>query len=144
MKVVIQRSKESTVEVNDIVVGSINYGMVILVGFTYLDTKKNVNQMIEKILKLRIFDDLNGVMNKNILEINGEILSISQFTLYASLKKGNRPSYLDAMNANDANILYNYFNNELSKQVKISKGVFKADMNVNINNDGPITIILEN
>lgn len=144
MKVIVQRSKESSVSVEGNIVGKIKYGYVLLVGFTHDDTKEKINKMIDKILKLRLFNDENEVMNKSIIDIKGEILSISQFTLYADCKKGNRPSYINAMKSNEASLLYEYFNNELEKYIKVEKGIFGSDMLVSIENDGPITINLDN
>lgn len=143
MRVVIQRSLKSSVEVNNKTVGSIDFGLVVLVGFTDNDTIKDIEYIVRKIINLRIFDDENHVMNKSLIDVNGSILSISQFTLYADTKKGNRPSYVKAMKSIDANKLYNIFNEKLSEYVKVEKGIFGADMKVNIQNDGPITIIIE-
>ena len=144
MKVIVQRSKNSSVKVNNKIVGEIDFGLVILVGFTKEDNLDKINQMVNKIINLRIFNDENGIMNKNILDIEGKILSISQFTLYANTKKGNRPSYVDALNKEEAIILYDKFNEELRKYLKVETGIFHTDMEVNIINDGPVTIILEN
>ena len=100
--------------------------------------------MVNKIINLRIFDDENGIMNKSLLDIEGQILSISQFTLYANSQKGNRPSYTKALNSKEANILYNYFNNKIKeKNIKIETGIFQKDMQLTLTNDGPVTIILE-
>ncbi|MDO5003541.1 MAG: D-aminoacyl-tRNA deacylase [bacterium] len=143
MRVLVQRSKSSSVLVDDKVVGKIDFGYVLLVGFTDTDTKEKIDKMVRKILHLRIFDDNNGVMNESILDHNGSILLVSQFTLYADAKKGNRPSYIKALNSEDAIKLYDYFNQELGKYIKVETGVFGADMQVNITNDGPITILLE-
>ena len=143
MRVLVQRSKESSVIVNNKVVGSIPKGMVILVGFTHTDNEVNINKMISKILNLRIFDDEQGVMNKNILDYGGNILSISQFTLYANAKKGNRPSYFEALDYSKAEVLYNLFNTKLQEHLNIATGIFGADMEVHITNDGPVTIMLE-
>ncbi len=143
MKVVVQRSKISSVTINNKVVGKIDKGLVLLVGFTEGDNELIIDQMINKIIKLRIFNDENNVMNKSILEINGSVLSISQFTLYADTKKGNRPSYIKALNGNEATNLYDIFNMKLSEFIKVEKGIFGADMLVSINNDGPVTILLE-
>lgn len=143
MRVIIQRSKESFVEVDNKVTGKINSGMVILVGFTQDDNEAVIDKMINKILKLRIFDDDNGIMNLDIKEINGEILSISQFTLYANTKKGNRPSYIEALNGEEAIKLYDLFNKKLSELVHVETGIFGADMDVHIRNDGPVTIMME-
>lgn len=143
MRVVVQRSLESKVEVDSKIVGKINKGLVLLVGFTHNDSISDIEYMIKKILGLRIFDDETGVMNKSIIDTNGEILSISQFTLYANTKKGNRPSYVDALGSLEASKLYDKFNELLSKEIKVETGIFGSDMKVSITNDGPITIILE-
>ena len=143
MKVVVQRSKYSKVEVDGKLINAINSGLVLLIGFTQTDTEKEIVTMARKIANLRIFDDENGVMNKSILDVGGEILSISQFTLYGDATKGNRPSYIKALNGKEAIKLYELFNKELSKYVETKPGIFGADMQVSIHNDGPITIILE-
>lgn len=143
MKVLVQRSKKSSVSVNKKIVGQIDSGLVLLVGFTKKDTNQDVSKMVKKVLNLRIFNDCSGVMNKSVLDIEGSILSISQFTLYANTTKGNRPSYLDALESEKAEMLYNLFNNELKKHVNLETGIFGSDMEVNIINDGPVTIMLE-
>ena len=143
MRILVQRSKKSSVEVNKEVVGRIDKGLVLFVGFTEGDTSKEIDYMIKKVLNLRIFDDEDGVMNKSILDTGGSILSISQFTLYADTKKGNRPSYIKALNGEKAVKLYNEFNEKLSDYIHVETGIFGADMKVNILNDGPITILLE-
>ena len=143
MKVVAQRSKKSSVSINNKIVGKIDKGLVILVGFTDGDSLKDIDYIVKKIVNLRIFDDDNGVMNKSIKDVGGSILSISQFTLYAETKKGNRPSYIKAMNGNDATKLYDIFNDKLREHVNVETGVFGADMMVSISNDGPVTIIIE-
>ncbi len=143
MKVIVQRSLKSSVSVNKKQVGSINNGLVILVGFTTTDTSSDIDYIVKKIINLRIFDDEYGIMNKSILDINGSILSISQFTLYADTQKGNRPSYIKAMKSEEASKLYDEFNNKLKEYVHVETGIFGEDMKVNITNDGPITIILE-
>lgn len=143
MRVIIQRSKDSYVEVDNKVTGKINSGMVILVGFTSGDNEQIIDKMINKILKLRIFDDQDGVMNLDIREVQGEILSISQFTLYANTKKGNRPSYVEALNGNEATKLYDLFNKKLSEYIHVETGIFGAEMDVHIRNDGPVTIAVE-
>lgn len=143
MRVLIQRSKESRVCVKGEVISSISSGLVVFVGFTEGDTFEDITYMVKKILNLRIFDDEKGIMNKSILEVGGEILSVSQFTLYADIKKGNRPSYIRAMNGASAIKLYDAFNEELSKYIGVQTGIFGADMQVNILNDGPITIWLD-
>ena len=143
MKVVVQRSKYSKVEVNNKLINEISSGMVILVGFTEGDDDAKILKMVKKIVNLRIFDDENGVMNKAILDVEGKILSISQFTLYGDTSKGNRPSYVKALNGNLAIKLYEKFNEELNKYVQTLSGIFGADMQVSILNDGPVTIVME-
>lgn len=143
MKVVVQRSNKAKVLVDNKVVGQIDKGMMLLVGFTNNDTEKEIDYMVNKIINLRIFDDENGVMNKNILDYGGSILSISQFTLYADSRKGNRPSYINALKGEEAVKLYDLFNKKLSEKIKVETGIFGAEMKVDFINDGPITIILE-
>ncbi len=143
MRVLVQRSKESSVKVDGKIVGQIKCGLVIFVGFTAGDNIDNMTKMVNKVLNLRIFDDDAGVMNKSLLDVGGEILSISQFTLYADPTKGNRPSYVKALNGQEAIILYQKFNELLQEKVSVATGIFGADMEVNIINDGPITIALE-
>lgn len=143
MKVVVQRSNYSSVEVENKIVGSIEKGLVILVGFTINDNIKDIEYLVDKIVNLRIFDDENGIMNKSILDINGSILSISQFTLYADTLKGRRPSYVNALKSSEALPLYNLFNEKLREKVQVETGIFGSDMKVSITNDGPVTIIME-
>lgn len=144
MKVLVQRSLASSVSINNKIVGKIDKGLVLFVGFTYEDNEEIIDKMVKKVINLRIFDDENGVMNKSLLDTNGSILSISQFTLYANTKKGNRPSYIEALNGNLASPLYDLFNKKLKEQgIIVETGVFGADMKVSITNDGPVTIILE-
>ena len=144
MKLIVQRSKESEVLVNKKVVGKIKFGLVVLVGFTHTDTFNDIKNLTKKLVNLRIFDDENHIMNKSLLDINGSVLSVSQFTLYANTKKGNRPSYIDSMKATEAKKMYELFNDELKKyNIDVQTGIFQADMIVNIINDGPVTIILE-
>lgn len=143
MRVIVQRVKNANVKVEDKIVGEIDNGYMLLVGFTYGDTLDNIKEMVKKIINLRIMDDEEGVMNKNILDVNGSILSVSQFTLYADTKKGNRPSYVKALPGEEANKLYEMFNEELRKYLKVETGVFGAEMQVSIVNDGPVTITLE-
>ena len=143
MRVLVQRSGKSSVVVDKKTIGAIDKGLVILVGFTEGDTIDNIKYLVNKVVNLRIFDDENGVMNKSILDCGGDILSISQFTLYADTKKGNRPSYINALGGEKAEPLYELFNEELRKFVKVETGKFGAEMTVNITNDGPITIRLE-
>lgn len=143
MRIVVQRSKEASVSVDNKVVGKIDHGMVILVGFTYNDTIEDIDYMINKVINLRIYDDEEGVMNKSILDVGGSILSISQFTLYADATKGRRPSYQDALKGEEAIKLYDEFNKRLSEYIHVEKGIFGADMKVSLLNDGPVTILLE-
>lgn len=143
MKVLVQRSLNSSVLVANKEVGSIEYGIVIFVGFTYNDSENTIDHMVKKILNLRIFDDDDGIMNKSLLDVKGSILSISQFTLYADTKKGNRPSYMNALKSEKAKPLYDLFNKKMRQYVNVETGIFGADMKVNIVNDGPITIMLE-
>ncbi len=144
MKVVVQRVQNANVTVRDKKVGEINKGLLLLVGFTQNETQENIDWMVKKITNLRIFDDQDGIMNISIKDIKGEILSVSQFTLYADSKKGNRPSYIKALNGEEAIILYNKFNKKLKETgLKVEEGIFGEDMLVSLTNDGPITIILE-
>lgn len=144
MKVLVQRVLSSSVEVDNKIVGQINKGLMLLVGFTDSDTDKEIDYMVDKIINLRIFDDENGVMNKSLIDINGSILSISQFTLYADTRKGRRPSYIKALSGDKAILLYDKFNNKLKEEnIKVETGIFGADMKVSLINDGPITIMLE-
>lgn len=144
MKVVVQRSKQSNVIVDSQITGAIDHGLVVLVGFTYGDTISDIEYIVNKIIHLRIFDDQDGVMNKSLLDVDGSILSISQFTLYANTKKGRRPSYVDALKPDEAEILYNKFNELLRQEnINVETGIFGADMQLNITNNGPVTIIIE-
>ncbi len=143
MRVIVQRVKESSVKVDGKVVGKSGYGFMILVSFTSGDDLKVIDYMVNKIVNLRIMDDEDGVMNKSILDIKGSILSISQFTLYADTKKGNRPSYIKALNGEEATKLYDLFNEKLGKLIHVETGIFGAEMEVSLVNDGPITIMLE-
>lgn len=143
MRVLVQRSLESSVSVDNKIVGKINKGLVLLVGFTEGDDSNKIDYLVKKVLNLRIFDDEDGVMNKSVLDIGGSILSISQFTLYADTKKGNRPSYVNALSGSKATLLYDEFNKKLSEHIKVETGIFGADMKVSITNDGPVTILLE-
>lgn len=143
MRVLVQRSGKSSVSVNGNIIGKIDNGLVLFVGFTEGDNKEKIEFLAKKVVNLRIFDDENGVMNKSILDYGGDVLSISQFTLYADTKKGNRPSYINAMGGEEAIKLYDSFNEELRKYVNVETGEFGADMTVQITNIGPITISLE-
>ena len=144
MRVLVQRVTSANVKVDNQVVGEINHGLLLLVGFTQSDTSKEIDYMVDKVINLRIFDDENGVMNKSLLDTKGSILSVSQFTLYAGATKGRRPSYINALNGDKAIVLYNEFNKKLKeKNIQVATGIFGADMQVELINDGPITIMLE-
>lgn len=143
MRVLVQRSLDSSVSVDNKIIGEIDKGLVLFVGFTDGDDIKDIDYMVKKVVNLRIFDDENHIMNKSVLDTDGEILSISQFTLYADSKKGTRPSYAKALRADEANKLYELFNEKLKEFVYVETGQFGADMLVSIKNDGPVTILLE-
>lgn len=144
MKILVQRSKHSSVSVNNKIVGEIPFGLVLLVSFTYGDTEKEIDYLVDKVINLRIFDDEAGVMNKSLLDVGGSILSISQFTLYADTKKGRRPSYINALKGEESSKLYDLFNKKIKeKNINIATGIFGADMQVSILNDGPATFMLE-
>lgn len=145
MKVVIQRVSEAAVKIDGSVNGSIESGLLILVGIENSDTDEDVNWLASKIVSLRIFSDENGLMNLSVKEINGGILVISQFTLHAKTKKGNRPSFIDAARPEQAIPLYEKFKSALEKELgkPIQCGVFGADMEVSLVNDGPVTIVID-
>tara|TARA_Y100000739_G_scaffold70040_1_gene58841 strand:+ start:4325 stop:4765 length:441 start_codon:yes stop_codon:yes gene_type:complete len=146
LKLVIQRVKKSNLKINGVNISSIGYGMVILIGISKDDNSSKLKKVVSKLSKLRIFNDYNGKMNKNINDINGEILVVSQFTLYADLKKGNRPSFINAAEPIKASKIYHNFIEELQTVIntKVMTGKFGADMKVELINDGPVTLILEN
>lgn len=144
MRVVVQRSLNSKVVIDNVITGEIQKGLVLLVGFTHDDTIDDINYIVKKVINLRIFDDQEGIMNLSILDTSKEILSISQFTLYADTNKGNRPSYINAMKSNEAINLYDIFNQKLRENdINVQTGIFGSDMDVHIRNDGPVTIILD-
>ena len=144
MRVVLTTVLEAKVEINKKVVGAISRGYLLLVGFTDGDNKETVNKMIDKILSLRVFPDEHGNINISLQDVNGSILSVSQFTLYANTAKGRRPSFVDALRPGEAEPLYDYFNQQLEqKHGKVSTGVFGADMQVSSINDGPFTLLLD-
>lgn len=145
MRVVIQRVTEASVTIDSVVKSSIGKGMMILLGIEENDGKEDIEWLCKKIVNLRIFDDENGVMNKSIIDIEGEILLVSQFTLYASTKKGNRPSYIKAAKPDISVPLYEEFQKELKSQLgkDIGTGEFGADMKVALINDGPVTICID-
>lgn len=143
MKVVIQRCKKANVKVNEKLVNEIKEGLFILVGITENDNEEDINYLVKKIVNLRIFDDENGIMNKSIIDENKEILLISQFTLYADTKKGNRPSYSKALKGALAKPLYEKLLANLNEYVKTYPGKFGEEMILDITCDGPITIIID-
>lgn len=145
MKVVIQRVKSSEVEINSLTKKSINKGLLVLCGFEDSDTQDDLEWMSKKIVNLRVFDDSQGIMNLSVKEINGDIMIISQFTLHASTKKGNRPSYIKSAKPDISIPLYNNFINEVEKTLekKTVTGEFGANMNISLVNSGPVTIIID-
>ena len=145
MRVVIQKVKSASVEVNDQLIGEINKGLVVLVGYESLDSIEDISWLVHKIVNMRIFDDSNGKLNLSVSDLNGEILLVSQFTLHASVKKGNRPSYIKAANSKKANQMYELTISEFEKVLKrkISTGKFGANMEVSIVNNGPVTITID-
>ena len=143
MRVVIQRVTSAAVSVEQKKISSIGKGMLILVGIEDADTDEDTEWLVGKTLQMRIFNDENGVMNKNIQEINGEIIIVSQFTLHASTKKGNRPSYIKAARPEKAIPLYEKFIGLINKVIPTQAGIFGANMEVNLVNDGPVTIIMD-
>lgn len=144
MKLVIQRVKRASVEVNKEIVGKIEQGFLVLLGVGPEDTKEMADFLIQKLIKLRVFEDENRKMNLSLKDINGELLIVSQFTLYADCSGGNRPSFTNAAKPDKANELYEYFIKECKKEnIKVEHGIFGADMKVELLNDGPVTILLE-
>lgn len=145
MRVVIQRVSEASVRINDTIKSKIKQGFLILVGIEPTDTKEEADWLCKKIAGLRVFDDEDGVMNKSIVDVNGEALVVSQFTLMASTKKGNRPSYIRAAGHDIAVPLYEYFCTTLSQNIgqEVGTGEFGADMKVSLINDGPVTICMD-
>lgn len=143
MKVLVQRVKEANVEVDGKIVGKIDVGYVLYVGFCQSDTIEQVMRMAHRIPLARLFEDAQGKLNKSLIDVSGSILSISQFTLYADTQKGHRPSFADAMDPVSAQILYEAFNTELRKVVPVETGVFRAMMTITQVNDGPVSIVYE-
>ncbi len=144
MKIVLQRVSSASVKVDSKIVGRIEHGLLLLIGFSSTDTEENILPTIEKIVKLRIFSDEEGKMNKSVLDVEGSMLLISQFTLYADTKKGNRPSFIEAARPELAIPLYEFFIAEMRKRItKVETGIFGADMKVELVNDGPVTIVFD-
>ncbi len=144
MKFLIQRVKEASVEVNKEIVGKIQKGYLVLIGITTKDTKEDADFLVNKLINLRVFSDENDKMNLNIKQVNGEILLVSQFTLYANTLHGNRPDFIEAAKPEYANELYEYIIKKVKETgVNTQTGIFGAKMNVKLLNDGPVTIMLE-
>jgi D-tyrosyl-tRNA(Tyr) deacylase len=147
MKIIVQRVKSANIKVENFVVGQINQGVLAFIGITHTDTKNEIEWLVNKLANLRIFDDENGVMNKSLLDISGEILFVSNFTLYGNTKKGFRPSYVDTAPYVISHPLYeqfvNTFKSQYGSRIKIAEGIFGAMMDVELVNDGPVTLIIE-
>lgn len=144
MKLVIQRVKRASVEVENKIVGKINQGFLVLLGVGPEDTEDTADFLVQKLIKLRVFEDENEKMNLSLKDINGELLIVSQFTLYADCTGGNRPSFTNAAKPDKANELYEYFIKKCKEEnIKVEHGIFGADMQVELLNDGPVTILLE-
>ena len=144
MKFLIQRVKEASVEVNKEIVGKIQKGYLVLIGITTKDTKEDADFLVNKLINLRVFSDENDKMNLNINQVNGELLLVSQFTLYANTSHGNRPDFLEAAKPAYAEELYEYIIKECkNRNINVQTGIFGADMKVHLLNDGPVTIMLE-
>lgn len=144
MKLVIQRVKKAEVKVEGQTVGKIEKGFLVLIGIKTGDTKEQADYLVKKLCNLRIFSDENGKMNLSLKDINGKLLIVSQFTLYANCADGNRPSFIEAARPEEAIPLYEYFCDECKKNnIEVQKGIFGADMKVELLNDGPVTIIIE-
>ena len=144
MRIVVQRAKQASVRVANEVVGQIENGYVLFVGITHDDSEADAEYLAEKIVHLRVFDDEQGRMNRSLLDVEGVVLSVSQFTLYGDCRKGRRPNFTDAAKSDVAKPLYEYFNSLLrEKGVLVETGVFGAKMEVVLTNDGPVTLLLE-
>lgn len=143
MRLLVQRCDKAHVSVEDCIVGSIQKGLLLFVGVCKEDGEEDIDLLIQKLIHLRIFSDENGKINLSLLDVNGEILSISQYSLYADYRKGRRPSFTQNASAEEANRLYQRFNEKLSAYVKVETGIFQAEMKVHLINDGPFTMILD-
>lgn len=145
MRAVIQRATEASVKVDGNICGKIGNGLMVLVGIEDADNEEDIDWLSKKIVNMRIFNDENGVMNKSLIEVDGELLIISQFTLMAQTKKGNRPSYIRASKGDYSQPMYEKFCVEIGKEIrhKVQTGIFGADMKVSLINDGPVTIIID-
>ena len=144
MKLVVQRVKNAKVDIDNKTVGSIDKGFLVLLGVTHTDTKEVADYLVKKLCNLRVFEDENGKMNLSIKDVNGKLLIVSQFTLYADCTGGNRPSFINAAKPDMANELYEYFCDKCKTTgIEVQNGIFGADMKVSLLNDGPVTIILD-
>ena len=143
MRAIVQRVEKSELYIEEKLYSKIGKGFLVLLGVTESDTEADMKALADKIIKLRVFEDENEKMNLSIIDVAGELQIVSQFTLYADSNKGNRPSYINAMNQEEASKLYDIFNKELSDKINTQTGIFRADMQVELINDGPITIIIE-
>ena len=143
MKIIIQRVKKAQVSIEGQVQGKINQGLLLLVGVGPEDQEEDLDYAVRKLVNMRIFSDVEGKMNLSVKDIEGEILSISQFTLFADTKKGNRPAFIGAAKPDMASQLYDAFNDQLEKEVPVKRGIFGADMAIELINDGPVTILLD-
>lgn len=144
MRAVVQRVSRSSVSVDNVVIGSVEKGLTVLLGVESGDTEKDVDYMVDKIINLRIFEDEDEIMNFSLLDVKGEMLAISQFTLLGDCRKGRRPSYKNAARPGDANALYESFvEKSRAKDVRVETGKFQADMTVDIVNDGPVTLLID-
>ena len=143
MRILVQRVGKAAVRVNDQLISEIGRGYLLLVGFCEEDNEEVLKKMAGKIVNLRIFEDENNKMNRSILDVGGEVLSVSQFTLYGDCRKGNRPSFIEAAKSEKARELYEHFNEILGEMVEVKTGIFQADMQVELVNDGPVTLMLD-
>ena len=143
MRVVLQRVSKAKVEVDNQISGEIDQGLLVYVGFSHDDDNEDLEYMANKVVNLRIFSDDEGKMNLSVKDIGGEILSISQFTLYGDTRKGRRPNFMDALGGDEAKILYDKFNQILKKEINVEEGIFGGDMKVSSVNDGPVTILID-
>lgn len=144
MKLVIQRVKNASVEVDNKIVGEIDKGFLVLIGIKVGDTKEQADYLVKKVCNLRVFTDENGKMNLALKDVGGKLLIVSQFTLYGNCNDGNRPSFIEAARPEEAIPLYEYFCDECEKNgIEVQKGIFGADMKVQLLNDGPVTIVME-
>lgn len=145
MRAVIQRTQSASVTIDGVIKSQIDFGLLVLLGIEAADTSEDISWLVRKITNMRIFNDENGIMNKSVKDVNGDIIVVSQFTLFASTKKGNRPSYIQAAKPEIAIPLYKTFiqSIELELGKKVGTGEFGADMKVNLLNDGPVTILMD-